>query len=149
MSIAPVNTRLIVHTSHCCPRHYKPSVLSAVLDPSLSHGHTLTEIHTHAGKETNECSQSDGYRLKNTRSTRHISHTASCCFGPGMWTLAHSQQTVYTGNEANPSPDVHTHGRHRHLHSSPAMILTFLPAGHCSCCDGFVNALVYIFGNTY
>lgn len=147
MSIAPVNTRLIVHTPHCCPPALDTQRLvccntrcTGPITQLLSH----TYRETHAGKETNRYSESDGNRLKGPRSSRYISHNASCCFGPSIRTLTHSQQTAYTGNEANPSPDTHkhTHGRHRHLHSSPSMILTSPLAGHCGCCDELTN--VYI-----
>ena len=34
----------------------------------------------------------------------------------------------------------HTHSGHPHLHSSPTIIVTSMPAGHSSCCVEFINA---------
>lgn len=61
---------------------------------------------------------------RSSRHTYHL-HTPSCCLGSSIHTLTHSQQTAYTGNEANPSPGTCTHLTEPHARTHTAGIVTF------------------------
>lgn len=126
MSIAPVNTRLIVRFPRGCLQRWRACVCILLWthhSAAVTQTHALTERPAHAGEHTHT------HNKWSTHSKTHLPQTHSSLKEFLMLLRckdAHSLTAVYAGNESNPSTLTHPNPHARQA-SSPSQLTCY----HC------------------